>query len=78
MQLTLYYIPTCPYCLKVLKFMKENHLSISLKDRNASSANYEELIRIGGKPQVPCLVIDGGVLYESEEIIEWLKNNFKI
>jgi len=31
----------------------------------------EELIRIGGKAQVPCLVIDGKALYESEEIIKW-------
>ena len=37
----------------------------------------EELIKIGGKPQVPCLVIDGKALYESLDIIEWFKRNKK-
>lgn len=33
--------------------------------------------KIGGKTQVPCLVIDGKPLYESLDIIEWLKTNYK-
>ena len=32
----------------------------------------DELIAIGGKGQVPCLVIDGQPLYESDDIIQYL------
>jgi len=40
-----------------------------------SSESREELISIGGQSQIPCLVIDGKALYESDDIIEWLKEN---
>jgi len=33
------------------------------------------LVLVGGKEQVPCLFIDGKPLYESSDIIEWLKEN---
>ncbi len=76
-QLTLYYKSTCPYCQKVMNFMKQNNISVPLKDRDASPKNREELIKIGGKPQVPCLVIDGKALYESDEIIRWFQQNWQ-
>ena len=34
-----------------------------------------ELIRVGGKQQVPCLFIDGKPMYESMDIVEWLRAN---
>ena len=34
-----------------------------------------ELIRVGGKQQVPCLFIDGKPMYESLDIVEWLRAN---
>lgn len=33
----------------------------------------EELIRVGGKQQVPCLFIDGKPMYESGDIVMWLQ-----
>ncbi|MDR2716000.1 MAG: glutathione S-transferase N-terminal domain-containing protein, partial [Coriobacteriaceae bacterium] len=30
------------------------------------------LIKIGGKKQIPCLVIEGKALYESDDIIAYL------
>jgi len=74
--LTLYFRPFCPYCAKVLSFMEEKKISIPTK--NVGDANHQqELVSIGGKPQVPCLSIDGKALYESDAIIEWLENNYK-
>lgn len=74
--LTLYYMPTCPFCLKVLAFMKKNDIEVPLKDIN--TGNYrQELMQIGGMTQVPCLVIDGKAMYESEDIITWFKENWK-
>jgi len=45
-----------------------------MKNIHEDTGAKEELIRIGGKGQVPCLVIDGKALYESDDIIEWFKN----
>ena len=48
-----------------------------MKNTRENPAFLEELVKIGGKSQVPCLVIDGRALYESDDIIEWLKENYK-
>ena len=73
-ELTLYGRTSCPYCVKVLRFMQHRNITIPLKD-TTDPENREELIRIGGKGQVPCLVIDGKALYESMDIIAWLDQN---
>ncbi len=75
--LTLYYKDTCPYCQKVLRFMQQNNISLPLKSTQSDPNNRQELLKIGGKTQVPCLVIDGTALYESDDIIQWLKINWK-
>ena len=35
----------------------------------------QTLMEVGGKRQVPCLFIDGAPLYESSDIIDWLRAN---
>ena len=75
-KLVLYYFPTCPYCKKVTRFIDEHDLEeIELKNINQNQEAEEELIETGGKRQVPCLFIDGEPLYESNDIINWLKSN---
>ena len=74
-ELILYYKPTCPFCREVLNFMEQNNISVTLKNTNESSAVRDELRALGGKTQVPCLVIDGKALYESADIIQWFKDN---
>ncbi len=74
--LVLYYYPTCPYCRKVTKFIDRNDLDqIELKNINQDQKAESELIEVGGKRQVPCLFIDDEPLYESDDIISWLKSN---
>lgn len=77
MNLKLYYFETCPYCQKVLKFLKRNKLMeyIELKDTQNDKEAKKTLIEKGGKYQVPCLFIKEKPLYESEIIIKWFKNN---
>lgn len=73
--LTLYVLPHCPYCHKVERYIDENHIQ-GIDKKNIENPTYkEELISIGGKKQVPCLVHDNQALYESNDIIEWLKVN---
>ena len=75
--LTLYHFIACPYCQRVRDYLTQAGISVPMKDTHETPAFREELIKIGGKSQVPCLVIDGKALYESLNIIEWLKKNFK-
>jgi len=75
-QLTLFFRPTCPYSQKVLNYMKQNNITLPLKDISNES-NRQELIQVGGKQQIPCLIIDGKAMYESDDIIAWLKANHK-
>lgn len=74
-ELKLYYKPTCPFCRKVLYYMETRGLEVPLCNVDAARGLREELVRIGGKAQVPCLVIDGKALYESDDIIDWLEEN---
>ena len=67
----------CPYCIKVLKYMKKNDIEVPLKEINEDQAAEETLKKEGGKVQVPCLFIAGEPLYESDDIIQWFKNNWE-
>ncbi len=67
---TLYYRMTCPYCVKVVRFMEAHGITTGMAD-TTDPANVARLIEIGGKRQVPCLVINGKALYESNDIISY-------
>ncbi len=71
---TLYYQKSCPYCQKVLKFMDDNSLTMDTRDIN-QPGNQNDLVRIGGMKQVPCLVVNNEPLYESEDIIAYLREH---
>lgn len=63
----------CPYCNKVINFLKTKNLEYRLLD--ISEKNYlKELISTGGKEQVPFLLDtdNGKKMYESDDIIEYL------
>ena len=65
----------CPYCKRVEDFMKEEEINIPIVNINEDRDAMNELIEKGGKRQVPCLYHDGEYLYESLDIIEFLKEN---
>ncbi len=71
--LMLYYFPSCPFCILVLDALDRLGLEIPMRDINTEAGAREDLQEIGGKTQVPCLVIDGEPLYESADIIRWLE-----
>lgn len=74
-ELALYMKPTCPYCIKVLNFIEEQGLKVALRNIAKHEEHRETLIKVGGKQQVPCLFIDGKPLYESGDIIAYLKQH---
>ena len=76
--LELYYYPDCPYCQKVLRELDGLGAAdaIVLKNIHADDSARQTLIAVGGKQQVPCLFIDGAPLYESDDIVRWLRGQF--
>ena len=70
--LQLYIRYTCPFCMKVLRFMDRAGIDLPLHDISVSEDDRRYLVENGGKQQVPCLFIDGRALYESDDIIAWM------
>lgn len=67
----------CPYCQKIYNTLDELGITITTKNISKSAEYRNELVRVGEKEQVPCLIINNYPLYESDDIIAWLKTNFK-
>ena len=74
MKLELYKMDTCPFCRKVMRAIDElGRTDIEMHDIIESAEDKARLIRDGGKMQVPCLFIDGKPMYESDDIVAWLR-----
>lgn len=73
---TLYKFDSCPFCVMVMRHLEANGIDIPMRDISQEQGAREELMAIGGKTQVPCLVIDGKPLYESRDIIAWFDANW--
>ena len=75
MKLELYYFPECPYCQKVFRYLETRpDLTVVTKNIHKHREYFEELKKINqGITQVPCLVVDGKPMLESEDIIAFLK-----
>ena len=54
---------------------QENDIEIEIVNIDQDREAMRELIDNGGKRQIPCLYHDGEYLYESDDIIEFLKEN---
>ena len=76
MDLKVYMFETCPFCRKVFREIEaQGRTDIEYHDIHKDEEDRLELIKTGGKQQVPCLFINGKALYESDDIISWLKEN---
>jgi len=88
--MALYHYQSCPFCgitREAIKYMekeasgKSATYKIDQRDILKEPEYRKELIKGGGKPQVPCLKIEtnnGTIqwLYESRDIIEFLQNRY--
>ena len=80
-ELVLYQFESCPYCASVRDVMEKLDLDLELRDIRASRAHRDQLALGGGRATVPCLRISNARegfrwLYESSEIIAYLKQRF--
>jgi len=79
---TLYHYPACPFCRRVMTYIKQNSIHIQDKNIMANGSDRQALIAGGGSAQVPCLRIEdqAGVrwMYESADIIRYLGQQAKV
>ena len=79
-RLALYHFPYCGHCLRVRRTIWRLNLQIELRNAASEARWSTELRAGGGKIQVPCLQIRYADytewLYESEDIISYLKVRF--
>lgn len=77
--LALYQFETCPFCVKTRRAMRRLGVDIETRDARRDPRWREQLLREGGRLQVPCLLIPGESgqaprwLYESNDIIAYLE-----
>lgn len=71
-QVTLYYSPQCPYCQKVLSYLKQSGIQIPMKNVKVDQTARDELVQQGGYLVVPCLIVNGRPIYDANDIIAWL------
>ena len=72
--LELYSMDSCPYCRKVKDYFKAHNIQYIEHDVN-DPENAMELIKLGGKPQVPFLVNKEKniYMYDSDHIIKYVE-----
>jgi glutaredoxin len=74
--LELFKSDSCGFCRRVYRAIEELGVDgIRIRDTRRDPGSAQDLIRRGGKLQVPCLMIDGKPLYESLDITDWLRSN---
>lgn len=72
--LELYSMDSCPYCRKVKDYFKAHNIEYIEHDVN-NPENSMELMKLGGKAQVPFLVNKEKniYLYDSDQIIKYVQ-----
>ena len=77
MKLILYHFEGCPYCYKVENALKELVVEgLEHRDILINPAYRDELVSLNGIKQVPCLVVDGKPILESNDIVAFLRAHF--
>ena len=74
-QLELYKFDRCPFCQKVMEVIWELKLAIDYQDIHQEPLARKKLWEETGRQTVPCLFIDGAPMFESADIVKWLRDN---
>ncbi|EDM26297.1 hypothetical protein LNTAR_24339 [Lentisphaera araneosa HTCC2155] len=76
LELKLYSSNGCPFCRKVTSFMSSNGIELDVEDPYSNRDAMSTFKKLTGKTQVPCLMINGKPMHESDDIINWLRGEF--
>jgi glutaredoxin 2 len=77
LELVLYKYDACPFCVRVMQRAQQLGFDLPRRDTRRDDGARDELLRLGGKPQVPCLFVNGQPMYESADIIAFLENELR-
>jgi len=61
-KIKVYSTPTCPYCIRLKQFLKENNLIFEDIDVAADRAAADEVVRRTGQMGVPVIDIEGELI----------------
>ncbi len=75
--LVLYKFDSCPYCKVVMRVINHLNIDVEYRDTRMDRKWREDLLRRTNRTQVPCLFIDGEPMFESMDIVTWLKAEFQ-
>jgi glutaredoxin-like YruB-family protein len=73
-EVKVYSTPTCPYCVMVKRFLKENNIAFSDVDVSVSQSAAQEMISKSKQMGVPVVDIDGKIVvgFDKKKIKELL------
>lgn len=79
--LALYYLPSCPYCIRVLRAIDRLGLEVELRNISDSLEHREALMAARGRTTVPVLRIDSAAgtsrwMPESRDIVTYLEKTY--
>lgn len=65
-----YSTPSCPWCVRVKQFLKENNVAFQDYDVGADSGRADEMVKKSGQMGVPVLDIEGEIIvgFDKERI----------
>ena len=74
MKVTIYSMPTCPYCIRTKGYLKEKNIEFEDIDVSASQEKAQEMIEKSGQMSVPVIFADGKMIigFDREKIDEAL------
>jgi glutaredoxin-like YruB-family protein len=69
-----YSTPTCPFCIRLKQFLKENNIAFTDLDVSTDQAKGQEMIQKSGQMAVPVLDIEGEIIvgFDKEKIKQTL------
>jgi glutaredoxin 3 len=76
MKIEFYHLQGCLFSSKVRHFISDKKLNGFIEYHDVQNTNNaRKLLDLTGDEQVPCLVVDGNPILESDDIIKWLDEN---
>ena len=74
-KVTVYSTPTCPYCIRVKQYLKDNNIAFEDIDVSTNENKAQEMIKRSGQMGVPVVEIDGEIVigFDKDKIKKILK-----
>ncbi len=69
-KVTVYSTPTCPYCVRLKSYLKDNNVEFDNVDVSVDHEKAREMVRRSGQMGVPVIDIDGTIIvgFDREKI----------